>query len=61
MGSHTKNVLTVKSIAASKAAKLRDGGGLYLVTKGDGRYWIFNYSYAGRRREMGLGHFTRLG
>ena len=55
MGSHTKNVLTVKGIAVSKAAKLRDGGGLWLVTKGTGRYWIFNYSLNGRRREMGLG------
>ncbi|MBX5293032.1 integrase arm-type DNA-binding domain-containing protein [Rhizobium sp. NLR15a] len=61
MGSHTKNVLTVKAIAASKAAKLRDGGGLYLVTKGDGRYWIFNYSHAGRRREMGLGPLHTVG
>lgn len=61
MGSHTKNVLTVKSIAASKAAKLRDGGGLYLVAKGDARYWIFNYSYAGRRREMGLGPLHTVG
>jgi len=55
MGSHTKNVLTVKGIAASKSLKLRDGGGLWLVTKGTGRYWIFNYSLHGRRREMGIG------
>lgn len=61
MGSHTRNVLTVKSIAASKAAKLRDGGGLYLVTKGSGRYWIFNYSFAGLRREMGLGPLHTVG
>lgn len=55
MGSHTRNVLTVKAIATSKAAKLRDGGGLWLVTKGSGRYWIFNYTFAGLRREMGIG------
>jgi integrase len=55
MGSHTKHVLTVKKIAADKSLKLRDGGGLWLVTKGTGRYWIFNYSLHGRRREMGLG------
>jgi integrase len=55
MGSHTKNVLTVKAIAASKAAKLRDGGGLWLVTKGKGRYWIFDYRISGKRREMGIG------
>lgn len=34
---------------------LRDGGGLWLVTKGTGRYWIFRYSLQGRRRDLGLG------
>lgn len=61
MGSHTRNVLTVKTIAASKSAKLRDGGGLYLVSKGTGRYWIFNYTFAGLRREMGLGPLHTVG
>lgn len=55
MGSHTRNVLTVKAIAASKKPKLRDGGGLWLITKGGGRYWILDYRFAGKRREMGLG------
>ena len=55
MGGHTRNVLTVKVIAASKADKLRDGGGLWLVTKGSGRYWILSYTLGGKRREMGLG------
>jgi integrase len=61
MGSHTRNVLTVKKIEASKAAKLRDGGGLYLVTKGSGRYWIFQFTFAGLRREMGLGPIHTVG
>ncbi|MGZ2429606.1 tyrosine-type recombinase/integrase [Rhizobium redzepovicii] len=61
MGIHTRNALTVKSIAASKAVKLRDGGGLWLVTKGGGRYWIFNYTFAGVRREMGLGPLHMVG
>lgn len=61
MGSHTRNALTVKSIAASKAVKLRDGGGLWLVTKGGGRYWIFSYTFAGLRREMGLGPLHTVG
>lgn len=55
MGSHTLNVLTVKSIASSKAKKMRDGGGLWLVTKGAGRYWIFSFTFSGLRREMGIG------
>lgn len=61
MGSHTQNVLTVKGIAASKSKKLRDGGGLWLVQKGDGRYWIFSYTLAGRRREMGIGPLHSVG
>lgn len=61
MGSHTRNVLTVKSIAASKARKLRDGGGLWLVTKGQGRYWILDYRFGGKRREMGLGPLHSVG
>lgn len=61
MGSHTRNVLTVKAITASKSAKLRDGGGLYLITKGAGRYWIFSYTFAGLRREMGLGPLHTVG
>jgi integrase len=51
----------VKAIAASKAAKLRDGGGLWLVTKGNGRYWIFSYTFGGRRRELGLGPLHTVG
>ncbi|MBB3523102.1 tyrosine-type recombinase/integrase [Rhizobium sp. BK456] len=61
MGIHTRNVLTVKSIGASKSPKLRDGGGLWLVTKGGGRYWVFSYTYAGLRREMGLGPLHTVG
>ncbi|MBP1848219.1 integrase [Rhizobium petrolearium] len=61
MGSHTRNVLTVKSIATSKSVKLRDGGGLYLVSKGSGRYWILNYTFAGLRREIGLGPLHTVG
>ena len=61
MGIHTRNALTVKAIAASKAPKLRDGGGLWLVTKGSGRYWILDYRFGGRRREMGLGPLHTVG
>lgn len=61
MGSHTRNVLTVKQIAASKAKKLRDGGGLWLVQKGQGRYWILDYRQNGKRREMGIGPLHTVG
>jgi len=61
MGSHTRNVLTVKAIAASKAKKLRDGGGLWLVAKGQGRYWILDYRHNGKRRQLGLGPLHSVG
>lgn len=61
MGSHTQNVLTVKSIVVSKARKLRDGGGLWLVTKGQGRYWVLDYRFGGKRREMGIGPLHTVG
>ncbi|MBZ9873472.1 integrase arm-type DNA-binding domain-containing protein [Mesorhizobium sp. BR1-1-9] len=61
MGSHTLNALTVKKIEASKSNKLRDGGGLWLVTKGKGRYWILDYRFDGKRREMGLGPLHTVG
>ncbi|WP_438748375.1 tyrosine-type recombinase/integrase [Pararhizobium sp. O133] len=61
MGIHTRNALTVKAVAASKAAKLRDGGGLWLVSKGTGRYWVFSYTIFGLRREMGLGPLHTVG
>ena len=36
-----------------------DGGGLYLqVTDAGAKSWIFRYSLAKRRREMGLGPFS---
>lgn len=57
MGSHTRNVLTVKAIAASKSPKLRDGGGLWLVSKGTSRYWILDFTFRGKRRQMGLGSY----
>ncbi|WP_192183519.1 tyrosine-type recombinase/integrase [Mesorhizobium amorphae] len=61
MGSHTRNVLTVKKISSSNAKKLRDGGGLWLVAKGAGRYWILDYRFGGKRREMGLGPLHTVG
>ena len=41
---------------------LPDGGGLYLQTTESGaKSWIFRFSLAGRRREMGLGSFPTVG
>lgn len=32
-----------------------DGGGLYLLVRGDRRSWVFMFASGGKRREMGLG------
>ena len=38
-----------------------DGGGLYLqVTEPDSKSWIFRFSLAGKRREMGLGPYPAV-
>jgi len=59
----TLHRLTALSIARAKTAGyLADGGGLYLqVTATGARSWIFRYQLSGRRREMGLGAFSRVG
>jgi integrase len=51
--------LTALSITRAKTpGYVHDGGGLYLqVTAAGSRSWIFRFSLAGRRREMGLGPY----
>lgn len=41
--------------AAAKPGMVGDGQGLYLKVGESGKSWIFKFSLAGRRREMGLG------
>jgi integrase len=50
------NKLTAKGIGAKPPGKLQDGGGLILDKRdaASGK-WLYRYSFAGRRREMGLG------
>lgn len=50
------NKLTVTEIrAAPPGTKLQDGAGLILERSATGGKWTFRYSFAGRRRAMGLG------
>jgi len=43
----------------SKAAKLPDGGGLYLLVKPNGtKYWRYDYRYAGKRKTLALGVYS---
>ncbi len=47
--------LTALGIKKAGDGRLGDGNGLSLYKKGDGGKWIWRYSFAGNRREMGLG------
>ena len=41
---------------AERPRKLSDGGGLYLlVASNGGRYWRYNYRYAGKQKTLALG------
>jgi integrase len=55
-------VLSALSISRrKKPGYLGDGGGLYLqVTEAGSRSWIFRYSTAGKRREMGMGPYPAV-
>lgn len=39
----------------SKPHKLTDGDGLYLLVKDTGKYWRFNYRFAGKQKTLALG------
>jgi len=57
MGSRTLNKLSATQVAKLKArGRHSDGGGLYLFIDESGRRrWIFMYTRAGKRTELGLG------
>ncbi|WP_190238189.1 Arm DNA-binding domain-containing protein [Cereibacter johrii] len=51
-----KNALTAVSIRQSGVGRLIDGGGLMVDKTGEATgKWIWRYSFAGKRRDMGLG------
>ena len=46
---------------AKEAGYLHDGGGLYLqITEAGARSWVYRFSLAGRRRDMGLGAYPAV-
>lgn len=53
----TKNLLTAISIRTAEDGKLSDGAGLVLEKRGDSGKWVWRYSFAKSRRDMGLGSF----
>ncbi len=50
-----KNKLTAVAVKKAANGKLDDGGGLRLYKTDRSSRWVFRYTFAGRRREMGLG------
>ncbi|MEM9128659.1 MAG: integrase arm-type DNA-binding domain-containing protein [Pseudomonadota bacterium] len=57
----TLNKLTANQIKAFAPGKYNDGGGLWLVKRGDGgAQWVLRLAVQGRRREMGLGGFPEV-
>ncbi|KQB15132.1 integrase arm-type DNA-binding domain-containing protein [Rhodobacter capsulatus] len=53
MGARDK--LTAVKIRAAAPGRYGDGAGLYLDRTEDGGKWLYRYTIAGRRRDMGLG------
>lgn len=54
---NTLKPLQIKNAAIGKHA---DGGGLYFVKTTKSAKWIYRYSFAERRREMGLGSYPAV-
>ena len=46
--------------STSKAYKIWDGGSLYLLVKPQGKYWRFNYRFAGKRNTLALGIYPDI-
>ena len=44
-----------KAKPADRAYKLADGQGLYLLVNAAGKYWRFDYRFAGKRKTLALG------
>ena len=52
------NKLTALQVKAAGAGKLFDGGGLILNKSAPGQgFWIFRYTFLGKRRDMGIGGY----
>ena len=50
-----------KAAPAAKPHKLADGDGLYLLVNTAGKYWRFDYRFAGKRKTLALGTYPDIG
>jgi len=57
----TDRLLATTKPDPTKATRLSDGGGLYLLIRPDGkRWWRFDYTYAGRRKGLSFGVYPTV-
>jgi integrase len=55
------SAIAVKQAACkSKPYKITDGGGLYVLVKAKGKYWRYNYRFAGKRKTLALGVYPDI-
>jgi len=53
--------LTARQVMHAQSGKLQDGNGLFLLKKSKAQgKWVFRFSYAGKRPEMGLGQWPEI-
>ena len=56
MANHSLNKLSARKIAtAMRPGRYVDGGGLHLVITPNSRKWVFQFTFRGKQRDMGLG------
>jgi integrase len=53
-------VRQVKHTGNAAGDKHTDGGGMYLLVKGAGRYWRLNYRHGGKRKTLALGTYPEV-
>lgn len=46
--------------ATDRARKLQDGGGMYLLINATGKYWRYDYRFAGKRKTLALGVYPEV-
>ncbi|MBT7560916.1 MAG: DUF4102 domain-containing protein, partial [Proteobacteria bacterium] len=55
------SAIAVKQAACKdKPYKITDGGGLYVLVKAKGKYWRYNYRFAGKRKTLALGVYPDI-
>jgi integrase len=55
------SAIAVKQAACKdKPYKITDGGGLYVLVKTKGKYWRYNYRFAGKRKTLALGVYPDI-